>query len=114
MGLTDAERARVRTPVGLDIGARTAEEIALSIMAEVVRAVRVDRVRPPATTVTSVSQPIQVIDPICGMTVVVDANTPHVLDADGDHWFCGPGCRDRYLADHADEPTQAAHTEVGR
>jgi xanthine dehydrogenase accessory factor len=98
MGLTDAERARVRTPVGLDIGARTAEEIALSIMAELVRAVRVDGVM--ATTAVPVAQPAQVIDPICGMTVVVDHNTPHVLDADGDHWFCGNGCRDRYLADH--------------
>ena len=105
MGLTDAERARVRTPVGLDIGARTAEEIALSIMAEVVRAVRVDGVM--ATTAVPVAQPVQVIDPICGMTVVVDRDTPHVLDADGDHWFCGTGCRDRYLADHP------AHVEIG-
>jgi xanthine dehydrogenase accessory factor len=105
MGLTDAERARVRTPVGLDIGARTAEEIALSIMAEVVRAVRVDGVM--ATTAVPVAQPVQVIDPICGMTVVVDRDTPHVLDADGDHWFCGTGCRDRYLADYP------AHVEIG-
>ena len=41
LGLTDDERARVRTPIGVEIGATTAEEIALSIMAEVVRAVRV-------------------------------------------------------------------------
>jgi xanthine dehydrogenase accessory factor len=98
MGLSSAERARVRTPVGLDIGARTADEIALSIMAEVVRAVRVDGVT--AATEVAVAQPVQVIDPICEMTVVVDQHTPHVLDADGDHWFCGPGCRERYLADH--------------
>jgi len=112
MNLTDEERARVRTPVGLDIGARTAEEIALSIMAEVVRAVRVDGVKPPAATETPVAQPVQVIDPICGMTVVVGADTPHVRDADGDHWFCGPGCRDRYLADHAAQAAPAAHTEI--
>jgi hypothetical protein len=41
------------------------------------------------------------------MTVVVDQETPHVVDADGDHWFCGSGCRDRYLADHP------AHAEIG-
>jgi molybdenum cofactor biosynthesis protein B len=33
MGFTDAELSRVRTPVGIDLGARTAEEIALSILA---------------------------------------------------------------------------------
>jgi xanthine dehydrogenase accessory factor len=36
MGLTEDDLARLRTPVGIDIGARTAEEIALSIMAGLV------------------------------------------------------------------------------
>lgn len=105
MGLTDQERARVRTHVGLDIGARTAEEIALSIMAEVVRAIRVDGMKAPVPA--PLAQPAQVIDPICGMTVVVDQDSPHVLDQDGDHWFCGAGCRDRYLATHR------SHAEIG-
>lgn len=114
MGLTDAERARVRTPVGLDIGARTAEEIALSIMADVVRAVRVDGIKPPADLAETVAaQPMQVIDPICGMTVVVDADTPHVHDAEGDHWFCGPGCRDRYLAEHGEDGGHKDHMAQG-
>jgi xanthine dehydrogenase accessory factor len=36
LGLTAEQRARVHTPAGLDIGARTASEIALSVYAELV------------------------------------------------------------------------------
>jgi xanthine dehydrogenase accessory factor len=37
-GFTDADLSRIRAPIGLDIGGRTPEEIALSIMAELVAA----------------------------------------------------------------------------
>jgi xanthine/CO dehydrogenase XdhC/CoxF family maturation factor len=38
MGFSDEELARVRTPVGLDLGARTPQEIALSILAGLIAA----------------------------------------------------------------------------
>jgi xanthine dehydrogenase accessory factor len=35
-GLTDAELARLSSPIGLDLGARTPEETAISIAAEII------------------------------------------------------------------------------
>lgn len=39
-GITEAELARIRAPIGIDIGAQTPAEIAVSVMAEIIRAVR--------------------------------------------------------------------------
>jgi xanthine dehydrogenase accessory factor len=98
LDLNNDEARAVHSPVGLDIGARTAEEIALSILADVVRAVRVDGLEPP----TSDSEPVRpetAIDPVCGMTVTIGPDTAH-LEHDGvSYWFCNPGCRSR----HAEE-----------
>jgi xanthine dehydrogenase accessory factor len=97
--LSAEERKRIHTPVGLPLGAQTAEEIALSVLAEVVRAIRVDGLQPSPGTV--VAAPVQVLDPICGMTVVAGPGTPHLLVDGVDHWFCGTGCRDAYEAQSA-------------
>lgn len=94
MELGDEDRKRIHTPVGVEIGATTAEEIALSIMAEVVRAIRLEGVRPVATA--PVARPTEAIDPVCGMTVVVGPATPHLRIDGVDHWFCNPGCRTRF------------------
>jgi xanthine dehydrogenase accessory factor len=99
MGLTDAERERVRTHAGLDIGAVSPKEIALSVVAEIVRARRVDGITPaPPVTGTLVTiAPRQAIDPVCGMTVVVGPDTPHARVDGEDHWFCCAGCRETFI-----------------
>lgn len=95
MGLTSQERERIHAPVGIHIGARTAAEIAVSIVAEIVRAVRLEGLAAPREKPLA---PTASLDPICGMSVTVGHNTPHLLVDGDDVWFCGPGCRDAYAA----------------
>ncbi|MEO9221196.1 MAG: XdhC family protein [Mycobacteriaceae bacterium] len=94
-GLNDAERARISTPAGLDLGARTPPEVALSILAEVVRAVRRGGL---AISAAAAAEPNQAVDPVCEMTVTVMPDTPQ-LTVDGQtFYFCNPHCREQYAA----------------
>lgn len=98
LALDEAEVARVHTPVGVEIGARTPAEIALSILAAVVRAVRVNGLAPTPSDGTSAptATPPTAIDPICGMTVVASSPTLSLEVGGTTHWFCNPGCREQF------------------
>jgi xanthine dehydrogenase accessory factor len=92
--------ARVRNPAGLDLGARLPEEIALSVVAEVVKVRRAAdaRAADAARAAAAEAEEESAIDPICGMTVVV-AQAKHVAEWGGRTWyFCNPRCRARFLA----------------
>jgi len=91
----DELRARVKTPAGLDIGARTAAEVAVSILAEII-SVRVAQRPRRSLPVVSAVAPETAIDPVCGMTVAAVPASLH-LELDGRTWyFCGPGCRQAF------------------
>jgi xanthine dehydrogenase accessory factor len=93
LDLTDEEKAGIRTPAGMDIGARTAEEVALSILAEIIAQRTAE---PRAMT----SMPIDTaVDPVCHMDVAMIPTSLHA-DIDGQTWwFCCQGCLDRFTAD---------------
>jgi len=96
LALSADHAARIHSPAGLDIGARTAPEIALSIMSEIVSL----RPRPSGRPVAE-SEPVSgtAIDPVCGMTVATVESSLH-LDHDGTRvWFCGSGCLRAFASD---------------
>ncbi|MDD7937240.1 XdhC family protein [Actinomycetospora lutea] len=104
---TPEQRARVRTPAGLDLGATTPAEIALSIYAEIVAGR--ERVAAPAPAPEHGTGPGPVADPVCGMTVAGTPADPSAVVDGTTWWFCGSGCRQAFL----DEPARFT-TPAGR
>jgi xanthine dehydrogenase accessory factor len=91
-GVSDELLAGLDSPAGYDIGARSPAEIALSILARIIEvrrrgeasAATERRPRPAVATA---------VDPICGMTVMIGADTPR-SERDGEIvYFCCDGCK---------------------
>jgi xanthine dehydrogenase accessory factor len=88
-GLPEDRLARLKYPAGLDIGASTPEEIALSILAEIVQLRR----RNLQSPITHHQPQAEAIDPVCGMTVEI-ATARYVAAYAGEtYYFCSAGCK---------------------
>jgi xanthine dehydrogenase accessory factor len=91
-----AERLKqVRAPAGMDIGASSPEEIAVSILAQIVQLNRSQPIKREKPAIAPVEQQ-EAKDPICGMTVNVSA-AKHKSEYDGrTFYFCCAGCKQKF------------------
>ena len=101
-GASDEDVAVITCPAGIEIGSETLPEIALSVMAEIVRVRRASG--EPQLAVENVAT-----DPICGMTVDVEtAKYSSVIDGKT-FYFCCLRCKETF-----DRPQITQITQIGR
>ncbi len=102
---------RVRTPVGLDLGRTSHQEIAVAVLAELVqlRAAGELAADAPAPVEPARAEPttVEVLDPVCGMTVTADDAHFPVEHGGTTYYFCCAGCSRSFAADPAHYLTEA-------
>ena len=90
-GVPHDELVKIKTPAGLDINAKTAEEVAISILAQIVEAKR----SVENETSAEVTQELEdlYINPVCKIPVQ-KSTAKHVLEYKGEKvYFCCDGCK---------------------
>jgi len=101
-GASDEDIAVITCPAGIEIGSETLPEIAVSVMAEIVR---VRRASPESQAVVE----NVATDPICGMTVDIGtAKYSSVIDG-RTFYFCCLRCKETF-----DRPQITQITQIGR
>jgi xanthine dehydrogenase accessory factor len=99
-GTPDTALSRVRNPAGLDLGATSPGEVAVSILAEIIQA------KSAAESTEIVRRPYVLpnlvppaIDPVCGMEVEVATAMHHTVFGEQTYYFCCAGCKAKFEGD---------------
>jgi xanthine dehydrogenase accessory factor len=92
----EASVSRISNPAGLDIGAQLPEEIALSILAEIVEHRR--HTSTAGAPLAGAAGEVEARDPVCGMMVTVSGALHRAQHAGKTFFFCCGGCRERFVA----------------
>jgi xanthine dehydrogenase accessory factor len=110
-GITSEQLNAINAPAGFDINAKTPEEVAISILAEIIKEFRTKEVpadsfdKPkteeaePPKDFSFDSRPDSIINPVCGLPIS-KTMSKYVYEADGHlFYFCCDGCKNKFEAD---------------
>ncbi len=92
-GVSEEDLARLRSPAGIDLGGHAPGEIALSVVAEIVR---LRHQRSGEDTIASKQSAEEALDPVCGMTVDIATSTLITTHEGHTYHFCSAGCKHRF------------------
>jgi xanthine dehydrogenase accessory factor len=98
-GISHERLTQIRAPAGLRLGGLSAQEIALSILAEIVQVRKAEPAHMKVDKTLGNDQPqVEAIDPVCGMSVE-PSGASYVSEYRGEkYYFCCGGCKQTFDA----------------
>jgi len=97
-GVSFDDLKKIKTPAGLDINAKLPEEVAISILGEIIQHMRSEENEQKVESINHGLTGVY-INPVCG--IPVEKNTAkHIINYKGeDYFFCCDGCKVKFEAE---------------